>query len=142
MNNVNLMGKLTRDPELKTTNSGLDVMSFSVAVNRSYKKQGEEVQADFINCVAWQQTAVFISTYFHKGDGIVLNGRLESRKYVDNDGNNRTVYEVVVEHVEFPLSRKNQTASPPAQTGTAATQDDEPKNWAAMDTDDTDDLPF
>lgn len=111
MNNVVLAGRLTHEPELKTTNTGIEVMSFSLAVNREYTKQGEEKQADFINCVAWRKTAVFISTYFHKGDGIVLNGRLEGRRYVDKDGNNRTAYEVVAERVEFPLGKGRDNSS-------------------------------
>lgn len=111
MNSVVLAGRLTHEPELKTTNTGIEVLSFSVAVDREYTRQGEEKKADFINCVAWRKTAVFIGTYFHKGDGIVLNGRLEGRRYVDKDGNNRTAYEVIAERVEFPLGKSRDNSS-------------------------------
>lgn len=106
MNKIILAGRLTRSPELKTTNTGTEVMSFSLAVDRAYQKNGEEKQVDFINCTAWQKTAVFINQYFQKGDGIIIEGRLESRKYVDKDGNNRTAFEVVIDRVEFPQSKK------------------------------------
>lgn len=111
MNIITLAGRLTAEPELNTTNSGLEVMSFAIAVNRRFAKQGEQ-ETDFINCVAWRRTAVFISTYFHKGDGINLVGRLESRKWTDSDGRNRTSYEVIVDNVEFPLGKgRNSTDS-------------------------------
>ena len=122
MNIITLAGRLTAEPELKTTNSGLEVMSFTIAVNRRFAKQDEQ-ETDFINCVAWRKTAVFISTYFHKGDGINLVGRLESRKWTDSDGRNRTSYEVIVDNVEFPLGKsRNSTEngySQPQQTCTA-----------------------
>ena len=124
MNIITLAGRLTAEPELKTTNSGLEVMSFTIAVNRRFAKQGEQ-ETDFINCVAWRKTAVFISTYFHKGDGINLVGRLESRKWTDSDGRNRTSYEVIVDNVEFPLGKgRNSTDNgynQPQQNYTAQT---------------------
>lgn len=136
MNNIVLAGRLTQEPELKTTNTGTEVTSFSLAVSRDYARQGEERQTDFINCVAWRKTAAFICTYFHKGDGIVLNGRLEGRKYVDKDGNNRTAYEVVVERVEFSLSRKQNGQE---TTSTSATA---PNTTASQEMPLDDDLPF
>lgn len=136
MNNIVLAGRLTQEPELKTTNTGTEVTSFSLAVGRDYARQGEERQTDFINCVAWRKTAAFICTYFHKGDGIVLNGRLEGRRYVDKDGNNRTAYEVVVERVEFSLSRK-QIGQQTILTSTTA-----PNTTASQEMPLDDDLPF
>ncbi|MGN0462958.1 MAG: single-stranded DNA-binding protein [Ruminococcus sp.] len=140
MNNITLAGRLTKQPELKVTSSGTDVLSFTIAVNRAFAKQGDEVTADFINCVAWRKTAVFINQYFDKGDGIVLRGRLESRKWVDNNGNNRVSFEVQVENVEFPLGKKSESnySSPVQQTTTPAPQ---PTNGIS-DLPIDDDLPF
>lgn len=100
MNSIIIAGRLTRDPELKTTNSGTEVCNIAVAVDR-FAKKGEEKKADFIDCTVWGKSGVFVNTYFKKGDGIVIRGRLESRKWKDNDGNNRTSWEVVAENVEF-----------------------------------------
>lgn len=113
MNNIVLAGRLTKAPELKATNSGVDVLPFTIAVNRAYAKSNDEVTADFIPCIAWRKTATFISKYFNKGDGIVIKGRLETRKWVDNNGNNRVSYEVIVENTEFPQgkSKNNTTAT-------------------------------
>ena len=113
MNNIVLAGRLTKAPELKITNSGGDVLPFTIAVNRAYAKSNDEVTADFIPCIAWRKTATFISKYFNKGDGIVIKGRLETRKWVDNNGNNRVSYEVIVENTEFPQgkSKNNTTAT-------------------------------
>ena len=101
MNSICLMGRLTGDPELKTTQSGVSVTSFSVAVDRAYRSKDQERQTDFINCVAWRNTAEFISRYFRKGQRIALQGSLQSRKYTANDGSQRTVYEVVVDNAFF-----------------------------------------
>jgi single-strand DNA-binding protein len=113
LNNIVLAGRLTKAPELKATNSGVDVLPFTIAVNRAYAKSNDEVTADFIPCIAWRKTATFISKYFNKGDGIVIKGRLETRKWVDNNGNNRVAYEVIVENTEFPQgkSKNNTTAT-------------------------------
>lgn len=132
MNNIVLAGRLTKTPELKTTNSGVDVLPFTIAVNRAYAKSNDEVTADFIPCIAWRKTATFISKYFNKGDGIVIKGRLETRKWVDNNGNNRVSYEVIVENTEFPQgkSKNNTTAT---NTPIPSMADDLPVD---------DDLPF
>lgn len=132
MNNIVLAGRLTKAPELKTTNSGVDVLPFTIAVNRAYAKSNDEVTADFIPCIAWRKTATFISKYFNKGDGIVIKGRLETRKWVDNNGNNRVSYEVIVENTEFPQgkSKNNTTAT---NTPTPSMVEDLPVD---------DDLPF
>mgnify|MGYP004620305883 CR=1 FL=1 len=112
MNIVAIMGRMTTDPELKTTQSGISVMSFYVAVNRNYTKDGER-QTDFINCVAWRNTAEFISKYFSKGQMIAIKGNLQQRNYTDKDGNKRTAYDVVVEQASF-CGSKNESSS--AQT--------------------------
>lgn len=108
MNVVCLLGRLTATPEQKTTQGGVSVTSFSVAVDRTYQPKGaEQRQADFINCVAWRNTAEFICRYFQKGQRIALQGSLQSRNYTDKDGNRRTVYEVVVDNAFFAESKGN-----------------------------------
>lgn len=101
MNVVCLMGRLTAEPELKTTQSGVSVTSFSLAVDRAYTPKGQEKQTDFIRCVAWRQTAEFVCRYFHKGQRMGLHGELQARRYTDADGAERTVYEVIAAHVYF-----------------------------------------
>lgn len=104
-NLVVLTGRLTADPELKTTQSGISVTSFSIAVSRRYKA-GEETQADFIPVVAWRQSAEFIAKYFKKGSMIGIEGSIQTRKYTDKNGNNRTAFEVVANNVQFVESKK------------------------------------
>lgn len=101
INNVVLMGRLTAVPELKTTQSGISTIKFGVAVERRYNKQGEEKQTDFIDCVAWRQTAEFISKYFNKGSMIAVVGSIQTRSYEDKNGNKRKAVEVQVENVSF-----------------------------------------
>ncbi len=101
INNVTLMGRLTADPELKTTTTGLSVCSFSIAVDRPFVRSGEERQADFINIVAWRQSAEFVCRYFRKGQMIALTGSLQTRNYEDRNGNKRTAYEVVADRISF-----------------------------------------
>lgn len=110
MNKVVLVGRLARDPELRTTQSGTAVVSFTVACDRRFARQGEERQADFINCVAWNKTAEFVSRYFTKGMRIALDGRIQTRSYDDQNGNKRYITEVVAEDVEFAQS-KNETGA-------------------------------
>ena len=105
MNFVCLMGRLTADPELRRTANQTAVTSFTLAIDRRFVPQGQERQADFINCVAWRQTAEFICRYFHKGQRIALQGSLQARQYTDRDGNKRTAYEVVVDNAEFCESK-------------------------------------
>lgn len=100
INSVIIMGRMTKDPELKTTQSGLSVISFTVAVDRKYQKGGER-QADFLNVVAWRQTAEFVEKYFHKGSMIAVQGSIQTRKYEDKNGNNRTAVEIVADNVSF-----------------------------------------
>ena len=106
-NLVVLTGRLTADPELKTINNGTYVCSFTIATERKYK-QGEERQADFINVVAWRQTAEFVSKYFSKGSMIGIEGAIQTRKYQDKDGNNRTAFEVIANNVQFVESKRSQ----------------------------------
>lgn len=96
INTVALTGRLTFNPELKSTANGVSVMSFSIANDKKYSEG-----ANFIPCVAWRQTAEFISRYFHKGDMVGIEGELQTRNYTDRDGNSRTAVEVVVSNVSF-----------------------------------------
>ena len=114
MNSICLMGRLTGDPELKTTQTGVSVTSFSVAVDRAYRSKDQERQTDFINCVAWRSTAEFISRYFRKGQRIALQGSLQSRRYTANDGSQRTVYEVVVDNAFFCESKGSNAGGAPS----------------------------
>lgn len=110
MNKVVLIGRFTKDPEVKQTPSNLSVCSFTVAVDRKFKDKDGNRQADFINVVAWRQLADIIGQYFHKGSKIGITGSLQSRYYEDQNGNKRTVTEVVVEEIEF-LDPKQKTES-------------------------------
>ena len=112
LNHIDIMGRLTRDPELRTTQAGVSVTSFTVAVDRDFGgRDGGERQTDFIDCVAWRQTGEFVSKYFHKGSMIVVSGRLQSRKWQDRDGNNRTSWEINVDNVYFGESRRDGEAN-------------------------------
>lgn len=101
-----LMGRLTADPELRYTQSNIPVTSFTLAVDRRYKS-GEERQTDFINIVAWRQTAEFVSKYFKKGQLAAVEGSIQVRKYTDKDGNNRTAVEVVANNVQFAEPKRD-----------------------------------
>lgn len=123
LNKAIIMGRITHDLELKQTPNGVSVLSFSVAVERNYAKQGEERQADFIDCVAWRQTAEFISKFFGKGRMIALEGEIQTRTYQDKDGNNRKVTEIVVSQASFTGEKKEGNSgyannSDPAPAGT------------------------
>lgn len=107
LNHIVLMGRLTRDPELRYTNSNIPVASFAVAVDRDYgRNENGGKQTDFINVVAWRQTGEFVSKYFTKGSMIVVSGRLQIREYTDRDGNRRTAAEVVADNVYFGDSKR------------------------------------
>ena len=107
-----IMGRLTRDPELRTTNTGIAVTSFTVAVDRSYAKQGEERQADFINVLAWRTTAEFVAKYFKKGSMIAVQGSIQTRSYEDKNGNKRTAFEIVADNVSFCGSKSESETKP------------------------------
>lgn len=100
-NRTTLIGRLTADPELKQTPSNISVCSFTIAVDRSYTPKNGERQTDFISIVAWRNTAEFISRYFSKGDPILIEGELQSRKYTDKNGNNCTAWEVIAGQARF-----------------------------------------
>ena len=101
MNKIIITGRLTLDPELETTNSGTEVCNFTVAVDRRKRKDAEK-KTDYFDVTAWTKLGAFVNSYFRKGDGINIEGRMESRKYVDKDGNNRTAWGVTAENIEFP----------------------------------------
>ena len=108
LNQVIIMGRLTRDPELRRTGSGIAVTSFSLAVDRDYSpRDGGERETDFIDCVAWRQTGEFVSKYFTKGRMAVVSGRLQIRNWTDKDGNKRRTAEVVADNVYFGDSRRD-----------------------------------
>ena len=107
LNHIVIMGRLTRDPELRRTQSGTAVASFTVAVDRDFSgRDGGEKQTDFIDCVAWRQTGEFVSKYFQKGSMAVVSGRLQLRDWQDRDGNKRRSAEVVVDNVYFGESKR------------------------------------
>ena len=109
INVVVLMGRLVRDPEIRTTASGKSVCSFSLAVERDFQRS-EERTADYFDCVAWGNTAEFVGKYFHKGRMIALQGRLQARTYKDREGNNRKVVEVIADKVSFTGEKAESTA--------------------------------
>lgn len=109
MNVICLMGRMTAEPELKHTQSGVAVTSFQVAVDRAYQPKGQERQTDFIPVTAWRNTAEFICRYFHKGQRIALSGSLQSRNFTDREGNKRTAYEVVCDNAFFAESKTGNT---------------------------------
>lgn len=106
LNEIILMGRLTRDPELRHTQSGTAVASFALAVDRDYKGQSGERETDFIDVVAWRNTAEFVSRYFHKGRMAVVKGSLQVRDWTDRDGNKRRSYEVLADSVYFADSKR------------------------------------
>ena len=108
LNHITIMGRLTRDPELRRTGSGIAVASFTVAVDRDFGgRDGGEKETDFIDCVAWRQTGEFVSKYFTKGRMIVVSGRLQIRSWTDKDGNKRRTAEVVADNVYFGDSKRD-----------------------------------
>ena len=128
-----IMGRLTADPELRTTASGVAVTTFSVAVDRRFQRQGEEKQTDFINVVAWRQTAEFVSRYFHKGSMIAVRGSIQQRNYEDKNGNKRTATEIIAEEVLFGGSKS---------TGKAEEKPAESEQGGFEEVDGENDLPF
>lgn len=127
LNNITIHGRLTADPELKTTQSGISVTSFTVAVDRQYKS-GEDKITDFFTVVAWRGLAEMVCRYFMRGKEILVSGSMESRKFTDKDGNNRIAWELLANSVDF-CGSKNEAAQKPS----------EPK-FEEVDLDDT--LPF
>ena len=110
LNHITIMGRLTRDPELRRTGSGIAVASFTVAVDRDFGgRDGGEKETDFIDCVAWRQTGEFVSKYFTKGRMIVVSGRLQIRNWTDKDGNKRRTAEVVADNCYFGDSSRRES---------------------------------
>lgn len=120
LNKIFIMGRLTKEPEMRATQSGVAVASFTMAVDRDHG--GTEKKTDFINCVAWRQGAEFIDKYFHKGSMAIVEGRLESRKWTDRDGKNRTEWEVQVDSVHFGESKRQ--SAPDVETTFEEVSDD------------------
>ena len=124
LNKIFIMGRLTRDPELRRTQSGTAVTSFSLAVDRDFKSQSGEKETDFIDVVAWRSTAEFVAKYFTKGRMAIVEGRLQIRPWTDKDGNNRRSAEVVADNIYFGDSRRDSAGdmggySAPAYTAPA-----------------------
>lgn len=117
LNRITMTGRLTRDPELRTTQSNISVTSFSIANQRNYKNGNGERDTDFFDVVAWRATAEFVTKYFVKGSLVTVDGRLETRKFTDKEGNKRTVVEIIADNVFFGDSKNEQqkTASGPAE---------------------------
>lgn len=152
LNKALLQGRFTADPELRSTQSGVSVTTFALAVNRSYQKDGKQ-ETDFINCTAWRSTAEFVCKYFQKGMLAVVDGSIQTRSYTDKDENRRTAFEVVVDNIYFADSKKDDGQKAAAQGQTQSytfpenfepqqqgfSQDQYKPTWEDVD---TDDLPF
>ena len=111
LNKIIVMGRMVRNPELRRTNSGTAVASFTIACDRDFKSDGGEREADFIECVAWRNTAEFVSKYFTKGRMAVVSGRLQTRNWTDKEGNKRKATEIVAESVYFGDSKREELQS-------------------------------
>lgn len=140
LNHITIMGRLTRDPELRRTGNGIPVASFTIACDRDFSgKDGGEKEVDFIDCVAWRSTGEFVEKYFSKGRMAVVSGRLQIRGWTDKDGNKRRTAEIVADNVYFGDSKPgsdNATATTGSYTATAPADD-----YAMLDGDDAQ-LPF
>lgn len=128
LNKAILMGRLTADPESKVTTNGISVCTFTLAVQRDYTPKGQDKESDFINCVAWRNTAEFISKYFAKGQLMAVEGSIQSRRYETKDGQKRSVVEVIIDEAHF--------------AGDKAKQSNEPIEASGFDEIAVDDLPF
>ena len=117
LNHITIMGRLTRDPELRRTGNGIAVSSFTVAVERDFGQKGADKETDFIDCVAWRQTGEFVSKYFKKGSMIVVSGRLQIRNWNDKDGNKRKTAEVVADNCYFGSSKGESAQGGNTQAG-------------------------
>lgn len=116
------MGRLTADPELRSTTGGVDVTNFTLAVDRSYTKAGAEKETDFLDCVAWRGTAEFISRYFKKGMQVAVTGRVQTRKWKDQQDQRRVSVEIVVDEAFFADSKRD-----------TAVDRTEPRGWQSQD---------
>lgn len=140
LNHITIMGRLTRDPEMRTTQSGVAVASFTLAVDRDFGgKDGGEKQTDFIDCTAWRHTAEFVSKYFSKGRMAVVSGRLQIDNYTDNDGNKRRSAKVIADNIYFGDSKKDGTTG--GQSEESASFTPAPSDFVPVNVDDGE-LPF
>lgn len=148
-----LMGRLVADPELRHTPNGVSVTSFTLAVDRTYCKQGEERQTDFIDIVAWRNTAEFVCKYFHKGQLAAVQGAIQTRSYTDKEGNKRKAFEIVADNVHFAEPKRDgggehQSYKPASNTPPDVSADDPVPTYTTGNTGDfeeipsDDDLPF
>ena len=141
LNHITIMGRLTRDPEMRRTGSGVPVTSFTIACDRDFSGKGSEKETDFIDITAWRNTAEFVNSYFSKGRMCVVSGRLQIRSWTDKDGNKRKSAEVVADNVYFADSKKEESGSyiaPNFGTGSAPA----PVSDFHMLDDDDSQLPF
>ena len=148
MNKVVLIGRLTKDPELRYTQGGTAVANFTLAVNRRFANQSGEREADFINCVAWQKTAEFVANYFKKGQQMAMEGRIQVSVYDGNDGQKRWKTEIIAEQIEFVGSKSNGSndnkagSNGSANTGSGSGYSDPQLGYGEEVLFDDDDLPF
>ena len=151
LNVVALLGRLTADPELRHTPQGVAVTTFTIAVNRSYVKQGQERQADFIDIVAWRNTAEFICKYFKKGQLMAVNGSIQTRTYQDKEGKNRKAFEILADNVYFADSKQGGSSGSDSgyyAGGREGYAQPDPVSYSSGDVndfaviDDSEDLPF
>ena len=149
LNSIAVMGRLVADPELRRTTNGISTTTFTIACERSYVKPGAERQTDFLDIVAWRNSAEFVCKYFRKGQLIAVNGTLQTRTYEDKEGKKRKVYEIVADNLHFADSKGSSgggqsPASLPARssepTEPVAYSSGEPEDFAIID--DSEDLPF
>lgn len=138
-NHVVLIGRLTRDVEMRTTQTGKSVASFTVAVNKPYNKEHEHPEADFFRCTVWEKTAEFIAKYFKKGDKIAVSGRLTNQEYEDKEGKKQKSTEIVVEEAEF-VEKKDNNAVADNTEKKAAQKEEKPVQQSKADM--SDELPF
>lgn len=142
LNHITIMGRLTRDPEMRRTGSGVAVTNFTIACDRDFGgRDGGEKETDFIDCVAWRQTGEFVSKYFTKGRMAVVSGRLQIRSWTDKDGNKRKSAEVVADNVYFADSKKDDSISYSTQNFSVAPAPAPASDFAMLDDDDSQ-LPF
>ena len=142
LNHITIMGRITKEIELRRTNDGTPVASFTLAVDRDFKGKNGEKETDFIDCVAWRQTGEFVEKYFSKGRMAVVSGRLQIRTWKDKDGNNRKTAEVVAENVYFGDSKKEEQEDRPYMGGGRRANDTEMAGGFAVLSDDDAELPF
>ena len=140
LNTAILMGRLTADPELRHTPNDIPVITFTLAVERSYAKSGEQRQADFIDIVAWRYTAEFVSRYFQKGQLVAIRGSIQTRTYTDKEGKKRKAFEIIADQVHFAEGKRD--TSPPSQgyNRNEEALNTGPDDFEEVPTDD--DLPF